>query len=107
MALTFSKQAAVPHIERSALQVVKSRITLDASYSGGGWAVAASDFGLKNLLDLQVPGITPGGYALSWNRSTGKLMAFEEADGGTAMQEIDGTELDGVVIDVTAWGYGQ
>lgn len=106
MALTFAKQAATPPLPKSGGLVLSLyRITLDGSYLAGGWAVEAADFNLTAIIALIIPNVTPGGYALSWDRANGKIKAFEEADGGTALQEIDGTELDTVVLDVLVVGY--
>ena len=76
-------------------------ITLDGSYSAGGWAISASDLNLTSIVAIIPPG--PGvasnlGYPLRWDHATGKLLAFEEADGGAGLQEIDAGDLNNEVI---------
>lgn len=73
-------------------------ITLDDSYAAGGWAIAAADLNLTTIRNIYPPAASITGFVLAWDHVNGKLMAFEEADGATAMQEIDATDLDAAVI---------
>jgi hypothetical protein len=77
-------------------------ITLDGSYSAGGWAITAANLKLSTLYQLTPPG--PGvasslGYALRWDHATGKLLAFQgSAASNTGMKEIDAADLNAEVI---------
>ena len=78
-------------------------ITFDNSYPTGGWAIAASDLGIEALYNLEIPGVTPGGYLLAWDRVNGKIKAFEfdydaSADGAAKELAASSAALDGVTV---------
>jgi hypothetical protein len=106
MALTFSTKTMLPLDGGWRHGFVD--ITLDNSYSAGGWAIAASDLNLGTLYHLEVPsaGVAGSlGYPLRWDHATGKLLAFEEADGAAGLQEIDAADLNGEVLRCRYWGW--
>ena len=77
-------------------------ITLDGSYSTGGWTITAANLGLTSIYYLEPPAAGIGsslGYVLRWDHATGKLLAFEgNASAGTGMQEMDAGDLNGEII---------
>ena len=84
-------------------------ITLDASYSAGGWTITAANLNLNTLYHLEPPAAGIGsslGYVLRWDHAAGKLLAFEgNASAGTGMQEMDAGDLNGEVIRCRYMGW--
>ena len=72
-------------------------ITLDASYSSGGWAITAANLVLSTLHNLIPPG-SKNGFVLEWDHVNGKLKAYQEADGASALGEIDAADLSAAVV---------
>lgn len=58
---------------------VKSTLTFDDSYPTGGEAVAASDFGLREIHAVIVTGPTALGREARWIPSTGKIQVLNPA----------------------------
>jgi len=78
-------------------------ITLDGSYSSGGWAITAANLKLSTLYQLVPPssgvGTGPVGHPLRWDHATGKLLAFQgSVSSATGLKEIDAGDLNGEVI---------
>lgn len=101
MALTFANFKAKPP-QKGGFRSGYVDITLDDSYSAGGWTITAANLRLDRIIDFRPPAVAIGtslGYPLRWDHVTGKLLAFEgNASAGTGMQEMDATDLDGEVI---------
>ena len=98
MALAFSIKAKPP--QDGGWRTGFVDITLDASYSAGGWTITAANLRLDVLYYLEPPAVgivSSLGYALRWDHVTGTLWAFE-SNTATGFQEIDAGDLSGEVI---------
>jgi hypothetical protein len=88
----------------------RARVLFDASYPTGGLAITAANLGLTSLDTMQITGSAPSAATTSdyvtWNASTGKLMAF--ASNGAAPAQLvemaNATSLAALQVDVLAYG---
>jgi len=100
MALAFSNQRYNP--PRRGMRSGWVDVTLDGSYSAGGWAITAANLGLGTIYCLIPPGAAVKsslGYPLLWNHSTGKLQAFQGSSASNVgHKEIDSGDLSSVVV---------
>src|SRR5882757_2985576 len=67
------------HIENS--KVVVANVTLDASYTTGGYAVVPSDLGLQGIDHLIVGNPPLGGVVATWDAVAGKIKMFWSTTG--------------------------
>lgn len=86
-------------------------VTCDNAYPVGGWPISPAQlgFGVNGVVFGVMPLADSGGFAVSYNRATGKLMV-RDASGAvnTATPEITTvTLMNGVVVRLLAWGMGQ
>ncbi|NIP44327.1 MAG: hypothetical protein GWN00_35580 [Aliifodinibius sp.] len=100
MALTVTKN------DVSEFTVLVGTITFDASYPAGGEAIAASDFGLTYLKDL-IMSNGEGGYVFAYDKSEGKIKAFEAGADAGALDEVSSADLSGEVVGYVAVGIGE
>jgi hypothetical protein len=87
-------------------------ITLDGSYPGGGYPVAAKDLGFgTNGVILHVDGAMSktGGWSVAWDYTNGKLQVFDGSGAANvaAHEVAAATVLTGVVARLMVWGKGQ
>jgi len=111
MALAFSNVAQYKvGYKRGAQRVRITDVTLDGSYVAGGWALAASDFGLNTALNLVIPPAFKSGYAFEFDSANSKLKCYRGGNTGFSMTQngtwaVDGdgakTNGGGIVGDVT------
>ena len=101
MAITFTNFKAIPP-KKGGWRSGYVDITLDSSYSAGGWAITAANLKLNTLHQLVPPsaGVASSlGYPLRWDHATGKLQAFQgSAASNAGLKEIDAGDLNGEVI---------
>lgn len=88
---------------------VTGRLTLAGTYATGGFALAASDFGLNAIESLSVnsnPWETTETYTAAWDSANSKIkLGWTGAVVSTELDEITDTDdVAGVVLDVTATG---
>lgn len=90
---------------------VRATVSLTGNYADEGEALAAGDFGLGAIQDVIVHGIAMAadeetGIPVSWDRTSGKLIAFEGSAAGTALTEKTAAEAypTGCYVDVTVIG---
>lgn len=88
---------------------VTGRLTLTSTYETGGFAIAASDFGLNAIESVSVnsnPWETTEAYTASWDRANSKIKLGWT--GGAISSELDeianSDDVSGVVLDVTVTG---
>lgn len=81
---------------------VQAGVTL-GTYAAGGVAVAANDFGLTQLHDVEVISPIAGGYLIEYDRTNQKLKAYFMAD-SPPIEVQGGTDLSSIVAQVTAVG---
>jgi hypothetical protein len=86
-------------------------VTLDNAYPAGGWAIAAKDlgFGVNGVVyGVSAQGDT-GGFAVSYNPTTKKLMVRDASGAANALtpEITTATLMNGVVVRLLAWGIGQ
>ena len=96
MAITFATVKRFPP-QKGGIRRGLVDITLDASYSAGGWTVTAANLTLNVLRDLRVPA-HKAGYHLEWDQVNGKIKAYQEQDTAAASKEIDAADLSTQVI---------
>ena len=80
-------------------------ITLDASYSAGGWAITKANLNLPNTLHAVIPPAHKNGFHLEWDQVNGKLKAYQEQDTASASKEIDAADLSAAVIRAEYIGW--
>lgn len=89
-------------------RVVRGRLTLSGTYATGGFAIAASDFGLSRLDSLQIGSawLTTTALVTGYDSANGKIKLFETgAVVDTPLDEVDNTNsVANYVIDVVAYG---
>lgn len=84
-------------------------VTLDASYSSGGWALTPKKLGLgTNGTILAVAVLTPilGGTFVTWDAAASKIKCYSSVTGGTATELTDADLLDALVVKLLVVGYG-
>lgn len=104
MALTFGTTKRINIKDAGGWRFGIVDITLDGAYAAGGWEITAANLGISTLY-LLIPASARSGYVLEWDQVNGKLKAYQEADGATAMGEIDAGDLDTVVVRCLYIGY--
>lgn len=91
-------------------RVVRGRITCSGTYATGGFAVAASDFGLSRLDSLEISGgawTGTTGLIAGWDSANLKIKLFEGGATPTSnpFDEKGNTEsVANYVLDVAAYG---
>ena len=103
MALAFANFKRMPPV-KGGWRMGFVDITFDASYTTGGWAVAASDLKLGTIHVL-VPPATRSGFVLEWDHVNAKINAYQEQDSAGAMKEIDASDLSAVVARCWSMGW--
>jgi hypothetical protein len=85
-------------------------ILLDNAYPAGGWAISPQQlgFGINGVVYGVIPLSDQGGFAVSWNRTTNKLMVRDASGAAnTLTPEITtATLMNGVTVRVLAFGVG-
>lgn len=77
------------------------------TYTTGGEAVTAANFGLSRLDYLVISGGSEEGYVFSYDPSASKVLAFEAGADGAALDEVGtDTDLSGSSVDCIAIGLG-
>lgn len=84
-----------------ALRSVSAVLTGESSYSTGGTALLASDFGLTRLDYVIAGGTAAGTRWYAWNAATGKLLAFTSSTGA---QVANTTDVSADKVSVVAVG---
>lgn len=79
-------------------------ITFDASYPTGGEPITADMFGMQKILAIVAP--ASSGYAVTYVRSTGKLIVRATgASSGAVFAEIaNATDLSAIVLFAIVFG---
>ena len=95
MALSFTFKRK--HPQKGGFRSGYVDITLDAAYPSGGWPITAANLVLSTLHNLMPPG-SKNGFVLEWDHVNGKLKAYQEADGASALGEIDAADLSTAVV---------
>jgi len=72
-------------------------ITLDGAFPTGGWPITAANLVLNTLHNL-IPPASKNGFPLEFDHVNSKIIAYQEADGASALGEIDAADLSGAVI---------
>lgn len=78
-----------------------------ASYSTGGDAVTAADFGLSRLDYLIISGVSETGYAWAWDPSASKIKCLwvdTTTDGAPLAEVTATTDLDAEIVHGFAVG---
>lgn len=79
-----------------------------ASYSTGGDAVTAADFGLSRLDYLVISAVSEGGYGFAYDPSAGKIKAFDADNDAVAdgplIEPDAATDLSGSIVHGLAVG---
>lgn len=92
---------------------VEADVTFDASYSIGGEAVTAANFGLEQLLNLRPglavdPDTADNAFVVGYDRANSKLLVFysnSDAADGPLIEIPDTTSAAAYTARVTAVGY--
>lgn len=96
---TVVDQSATPFttttVTDAGLSMRVADITFDSSYATGGETLAASDFGLTSLVAIiccpAVKSDNTDAMAVTWNKSTGKLMLWRDAATNIALAQFTNT----------------
>lgn len=92
------------------------KVTFDSSYTTGGLALTAADFGLTRLHSVipcgpAIKSDVTAAYAVAWNAATGKLAAYNQTDpaaaGGAAIplpEVANAVNLSAYSVHVVAIG---
>lgn len=80
----------------------KRRFTASGTYSTGGYAVTASDFGLNKLDYVDVAVVKPitGFAAADFDVATSKVLAYT----GAGVEVANATADTGLVVELTGFG---
>jgi hypothetical protein len=94
MALAYTSVRKNPDIGKMVTDV-----TLDGSYSAGGYALSNAGLGMYGAPDMVDPQVITGqGFSPGWNRGTGKLMMFKSAAGASPFTECVAGDLSTAVV---------
>lgn len=88
-------------------RMVTGTITFDSTYPAGGEALTAATLGLgvvEHFAAQPAMNSTPLALVLSYNRTTSKILAFESAGDGDAMDENNTTDISAYSFDFLAVG---
>lgn len=105
---TYAADIAKPSPQQSHLgtKLVFATVTFDSSYASGGYAIAASDLGLDEI--LSVGAFANGGYVPEWDGANSKLKAmyadYDAAGDGVLIEAPSSGSLGSISCFIMAVG---
>jgi hypothetical protein len=96
---------------RGTIHECRATITFSGTYADEGETLVPGDYGFAEIHDVIVHGLAMASdeetaIPVSWDRTSGKLIAFEGSAAGTALTEKTAAEAypTGCYVDVTVLG---
>lgn len=114
MALTFTQNSKVVIVRGSALggvQIKSVKITGDAAYAAGGYAITAANLGFSNGIVTVIPCGAMGSTGAAgtqlvpqWDSANSKIKLMKTIASGADVEAAAG-DPSGLFLDVVALGY--